>query len=122
MATKAKPGDVTGRLREQQAEANMEELQKRQNEVTMATATEAIRLETEVIDATNPSRQEVIVEAVTTIAQPEDDSVVVRVIDDIDSMTLGAGNHYSFRKGQKYQVTRQVARHLEEKGYLAGMI
>ncbi len=37
-------------------------------------------------------------------------------------MTLGAGNYYSFKAGQKYKVSRQVAQHLEEKGYLAGVI
>jgi hypothetical protein len=37
-------------------------------------------------------------------------------------MTFGAGNFFSFKAGQKYQVTKDLARHLEEKGYLAGVI
>jgi menaquinone-dependent protoporphyrinogen IX oxidase len=37
-------------------------------------------------------------------------------------MTLGAGNYYSFKAGQKYKVTKAVAEHLQEKGYLAGVI
>ena len=52
----------------------------------------------------------------------QDDTVVIRVVADIENMTLGAGNNYNFKAGQKYQVTRAVAKHLEEKGYLAGVI
>jgi hypothetical protein len=37
-------------------------------------------------------------------------------------MTFGAGNYYSFEAGKKYKVSRDLARHLEEKGYLAGVI
>jgi len=47
---------------------------------------------------------------------------VIRVVEDIENMTLGAGNNYSFKAGQKYSVTQQVATHLREKGYLAGVI
>ena len=119
---KAKPTDVTGRQREALAKAAQEEVQKRAAEMTLATAEAEIRLETEVIDATVPSRQTIIVDTVTRVAKPEDDTVVIRVIEDIESMTLGAGNHYSFKAGQKYEVTRHVAQHLEEKGYLAGVI
>ncbi len=37
-------------------------------------------------------------------------------------MTLGAGNNYSFKAGQKYVVSKAVAQHLREKGYLAGVL
>ena len=76
----------------------------------------------EVVDATIPNRATVIEDSVTVVANKEEDSVVIRVIETIDSMTLGAGNYYSFKAGQKYKVSRQVAQHLEEKGYLAGVI
>jgi hypothetical protein len=47
-----------------------------------------------------------------------DDSVVVRVAEDLEMMTIGAGNHYSFQAGKKYKVSQVVANHLREKGYL----
>lgn len=117
----AKPADATGRMREKLIKDNQEALEKRASEMSMATATAKIKLETEVIDATEPNRATVIVEETTVVADT-DDSVVIRVIDDIDSMTFGAGNYYSFKAGQKYKVSRDLARHLEEKGYLAGVI
>jgi chemotaxis protein CheY-P-specific phosphatase CheC len=120
MATK-KPTDVTGRMREAQLEENLEALQERAAEMSMASATAAVKLETEVIDATVPDRQTIIVDEVITVGS-SDDSVEIRVIENIENMTLGAGNNYNFKAGQKYKVTKQVAQHLREKGYLAGVI
>ena len=120
MATK-KPTDVTGRMREQQLEENLEAMQERAAEMSMASATAAVRLETEVIDATLPDRQTVIVDEVITVGE-SNDSVEIRVIETIENMTLGAGNNYNFKAGQKYKVTKLVAQHLKEKGYLAGVI
>ena len=118
---KAKPTDVTGKAREKQIADNAEAIQESANKMTMATAEAKVKLETEVIDATEPSRATVIVEETIQVGK-QDDTVVIRVVEDIENMTLGVGNHYSFKAGQKYQVTRDVAQHLEEKGYLAGVI
>ena len=120
MATK-KPTDVTGRVREAQLEQNSEALAERASEMSMASAQAKIKLETETIDATVPDRQTIIVDEVITVGV-SDDSVEIRVIDNIENMTLGSGNNYNFKAGQKYKVTRQVAQHLKEKGYLAGVI
>lgn len=119
---KAKPTDVTGRKREEMAAQFAEEQSQRAAEMSLATAEAEIKLETEVIDATVPSRPTVVVDEVTVLSQAQDDTVVIRVIEDIENMTLGAGNNFSFKAGQKYQVKRNVAKHLEEKGYLAGVI
>ena len=120
MATKAKPADVTGRKREALVAANLEEMQEKANSMSMATAEAQIKLETEVIDATKPDRQTVIVDEPTIVS--DDAEVVIRVIEDIENMTLGSGNNYNFKAGQKYKVTKHVAQHLLEKGYLAGVI
>ena len=120
MAAKAKPTDVTGRVREQLAADNLESMQDRANTMSMATAEAQIKLETEVIDATVPERQTVIVDEPTALS--DDAEVVIRVVEDIENMTLGSGNNYNFKKGQKYKVTKHVAQHLQEKGYLAGVI
>ena len=118
---KAKPTDATGVMREQLLEQNAQALEERAAEMSMATAQAKVKLETEVIDATVPDRQTVIVDEVITVGK-EDDSVEIRVIENIENMTLGAGNTYSFKAGQKYKVTKQVANHLKEKGYLAGVL
>lgn len=119
---KAKPTDATGVLREKLIADNAEALAERAAEMSMATAQAKAKLETEVIDATNPSRQTVIVDEAVTVGQVSEDSVEIRVVEDIENMTLGAGNYYNFKAGQKYRVTKQVAQHLREKGYLAGVI
>ena len=96
-------------------------MEERAAEMSMATAQAKVKMETEVIDATVPERQTVIVDEVITVGK-EDDSVEIRVIENIENMTLGAGNNYNFKAGQKYRVTKAVAQHLKEKGYLAGVI
>lgn len=121
MASKVKPSDVTGRAREAQISDNSEALQARASEMSMASATAQIKLETEVLDYTQPSQATVIVDEATVVSKG-DDAVVIRVVEDIENMTLGAGNFYSFKAGQKYKVSKNVAQHLEEKGYLAGVI
>jgi hypothetical protein len=120
MATKAKPSDVTGRVREAMVESNLEEMQERASSMSMATAEAQIKLETEVIDATVPERQTVIVDEPTVVSN--DAEVVIRVVEDIENMTLGSGNNYNFKRGQKYKVTKHVAQHLQEKGYLANVL
>jgi hypothetical protein len=120
LMAKAKPTDVTGRIREQMIAENQDAMTDRANEMSMATAQAKIQLETEVIDATVPNRQTVIVDEVVTVGVESD--VEIRVVQDIENMTLGAGNNYNFKAGQKYKVSKHVANHLKEKGYLAGVI
>lgn len=119
---KAKPTDATGVIREKLLAENVEAMEQRAAEMSMASAQAKAKLETEVIDATVPDRQTVIVDEPVTVGTVTDDSVEIRVVADIESMTLGAGNYYSFKAGQKYKVTKAVAQHLKEKGYLAGVI
>jgi hypothetical protein len=121
LMAKAKPTDATGVVREKLMEQNAQALQERASEMSMATAEAKVKLETEVIDATVPDRPTVIVDEVITLAKDEE-SVEIRVIENIENMTLGAGNNYNFKAGQKYRVTKQVALHLKEKGYLAGVL
>jgi len=122
MATKAKPTDATGRVREQLLEANAQVQSDRAAEMSMATAQAKIALDVNVVDATVPDRQTIIVDEPVTVGSPSDENVEIRVIQDIENMTLGVGNNYNFKAGQRYKVTKDVALHLKEKGYLAGII
>jgi hypothetical protein len=122
MATKAKPTDVTGRMREQLQEQAFAAQQDAANKMSMATAQAKIDLDTNVIDATVPNRASVIVDEVITVGSAEEGDVEIRVVQDIENMTLGHGNNYNFKAGQKYKVKKHVAEHLKEKGYLAGII
>lgn len=53
-----------------------------------------------------------------TIAQGLDpmEKVVITVAADLEDVTLGYGNIYSFKEGGKYRVPRWIAEHLEERG------
>jgi len=114
-----KPTDVTGRTRAALAEQYAEEQAERAGEMSMMNAKAKATLE-QPIDATVPNRATVIVDNPVELVNSEDeDKVNIRVIADIENMTLGKGNNYIFKAGQKYVVTRHVAQHLKEKGYLA---
>jgi hypothetical protein len=115
---KAKVTDVTGRQREDQIKAVAEQQAARVNEMSMATAVKEVKDATEVVDMTIPSAPTVIDEVESVGVSLADDSVVVRVAENIDQMTIGAGNSYSFQAGKKYKVSKHVANHLQEKGYL----
>jgi hypothetical protein len=116
---KAKVTDVTGRQREALLAANAEALAERANEISMATQTKAHKDETEVVDLTqNPENPTVIDEIESVGVSLADDQVVIRVAENLDMVTIGAGNNYSFQAGKKYKVPKHVATHLQEKGYL----
>jgi len=119
MATKAKVTDVTGRQREQMIKDQATEQARRAEELSMVNAVEAVRLETETIDlSTKPDAPTVIDEVESVGVDLADNTTVIRVAEDLDMVTIGAGNHYSFKVGQKYKVPVHVADHLKEKGYL----
>jgi hypothetical protein len=122
MASTKKPTDVTGRAREEALATNAEAQAERANEMSMASVTAAAKLSEEVIDARVPDRQTVIVDEVITVGNPDNEAVEIRVVETIENMTLGAGNNYNFKAGQRYTVTKQVAQHLKEKGYLANTL
>lgn len=122
MATqKAKPTDATGRQREKLQAEFAEQQQEAASRVALATAQKAVDLENEVIDATTPTRETIIVDE-PTIVSNAGKTVTIRVIETIENMTFGAGNYFSFEAGKKYQVDLDLARHLDEKGYLAGTV
>ena len=119
MATQKKPADFTGRQRDAQVAQQLEDQAARQNEAALAQAEAAIKVETEVIDATAPMKAQPVVLDTVTKSDDSKATVTIRVSDNIESMTYGAGNYYSFKAGQKYEVTPDVAAHLEEKGYVS---
>lgn len=121
--SKAKVSDVTGRQREEQLKAVAEEQAARANEISMATRVQEIKDETEVTDLTgNPAAPTIIDEVESVGVSLADDTVVVRVAESLEMMTFGAGNYYSFEAGKKYKVSKALANHLEEKGYLSNRL
>jgi len=116
--TRPKPTDATGIARAKEIKKNSEEIKRRSDELTTLASVEAHRLENEVFDPKTPDETIVIDEVITLGAELADDSVVVRLVADIDSMTWGYGNDFTFKAGAKYKVPRDLAQHLESLGYL----
>ena len=112
-----KPTDATGRARAAEIKKNTAELKRRQEELATIAAVEAQRLETEVFD---PELEDtpIIVDEVVEVGVDLGDSTVVRLIADIDMMTWGYGNNYSFKAGVKYKVPKDLADHLTNLGYI----
>lgn len=116
-APKTRASDMTGRKREQLQKEHAEEIARRSEEMSVAAAVQAEADANSVTDLTQ--REPVVVDSVEEVeASLSESTVVIRVNEDIDDMTLGVGNMYSFKMGQKYKVPKAVADHLEEKGYV----
>lgn len=120
MPTKPKAQDFTGRQKAALEKEHAEELAKRSEEMSVAAQVEAAQIESEVIDVTeSPAAPTVIVDSVEEIGVTlADETIIIRVNEDIMDMTYGAGNLYTFLQGRKYKVSKDLASWLEEKGYL----
>lgn len=115
--TRPKPTDTTGVARARAIKKNAEELSRRQDELSTIAAAEAEAMKTEVRDPKMDAPTQVVDEVVE-IGTELSDSRVVRLIADIEAMTWGYGNNYSFQAGVKYKVPADLADHLEDLGYL----
>ena len=116
--SRPKPTDATGVARQKAIKKNAEELKRREQEMTTIAAAEARRMETEVFDAKTEETVTIIDEVIVTDPEFADDTVIVRTISDIESMTWGYGNVYNFQAGVKYKIPKDLAEHLESLGYL----
>jgi hypothetical protein len=114
-----KQGDFTGRQAQEQAAKAAQDKKTRDAEIAMINAQEKAEFEQAVFDVTgDPSHPIVIDEVVEVGVEMANDTVVVRVAEDIDNMTVGYKNTYTFKAGGKYQVPRIVADRLEKLGLL----
>ncbi len=119
MATqKTSPLDATGKAAEDAAKRNAAELQKRKDEITLMRQQEDELLQTAVFDPKKPDTPLLIDEVEELGVAVNNDKVIIRTISDIDDMTYGVGNTYSFKAGVKYSVPRDLADYLEGLGYI----
>jgi hypothetical protein len=116
--TQTSPLDATGKAAEKAQKANAEALRKRQDEISVAARIEAQSLETDVFDPKNPDKPIVLDEIQEVGVSLANDKVVIRTITDIEDMTYGVGNTYTFKAGVKYSVPREMADYLEGLGYI----
>jgi hypothetical protein len=111
--------DATGKAAEDAAKRNAAELRKRQDEISITRQAEADLLETAVFDPKKPDQPLLIDEIEEVgVSVNGNDMVVIRTITDIEDMTYGVGNSYTFKSGVKYSVPRDLADYLEGLGYI----
>lgn len=112
------PLDATGAAAEKAAKQNAKAIKERADEISISRAQEAIELETQVFDPKRPDQPILIDEVVEVGVSVNNDKVIIRTITDIEEMTYGVGNHYTFKAGVKYSVPRDLAAYLEQLGYV----
>lgn len=114
-----KQNDFTGRQAEAEAKKAAADKRAKAEELSQITAQEQREFDESVYDVTqSPSEPQVLEEVVEVGVQSADDTVVVRVAEDIDNMTVGYRNNYTFKAGGKYKVPQAVADRLESLGLL----
>lgn len=123
MATqKTSPLDATGKAAEDAARRNAAELKKREEEISLSRAAEAVALETQVFDPKQPDKPILIDEVEEVGVSVNNDKVIIRTITDIEDMTYGVVNgtpqSYTFKAGTKYSVPSDLAAYLERLGYI----
>jgi len=116
--TPTSPLDATGRAAETAAKKNAAELKKRKDETSIAAQIEAESLENDVFDPKHPDAPLVLDEIENLGVSTAGDMVVIRTITDIDDMTYGVGNTFTFKAGVKYRVPSGLAAYLEQLGYI----
>lgn len=112
------PLDATGKAAETATRKNAEALRKRQEEISVAAEIERESLERDVFDPKKPDAPIVLDEIQEVGVSLANDKVIIRTITDIEDMTYGVGNNYSFKAGVKYSVPRELADYLEGLGYI----
>lgn len=122
MATqRRRPQDFTGREADRLAKARDQDAARREAELTMASQAEAAAKEAEVVDYSEPPSK-----AAPAADEPQlGESVevkapyrTVRINTDLEQVTYGAGNHYDFEAGRRYNLPTDLAQHLDEKGFV----
>ena len=116
--TPVSPLDATGRAAAAATKKNADELKKRKDEISIAAQIEAESLENDVFDPKRPEAPLVLDEIESVGVSVNNERVIVRTITDIDEMTFGVGNHYTFKAGVKYSVPKALAEYLEQLGYI----
>jgi len=116
--TPTNPLDATGRAAEQAAKRNAKAIAERADEISISRTAEAESLKNDVFDPKQPDAPILIDEIEEVGVSVNNDKVIIRTVADIEDMTYGVGNNYTFKAGVKYSVPRHLADYLERLGYI----
>lgn len=127
-----RPGDFTGNQKAKLAREHSEEVARRDGELSMMEAAEAEAAQNRVTDYTGDLNVPLILDSIEDLTAADEELLLapdspqlreaphrtIRVNANLESVTIGVGQNYSFVEGEKYKVPAQVAEHLEEKGFV----
>ena len=116
--TPISPLDATGRAAAEATKKNAKALKDRKDEIALAAQVEAESLANDVFDPKQPDAPLVLDEIENVGVSTANDTVIIRTISDIEDMTFGVGNNYTFKAGVKYRVPAALANYLEQLGYI----
>lgn len=116
--TPTNPLDATGRAAEQAAKRSAKEITDRKDEISLSRSIEEESLKNDVFDPKQPDAPIFIDEIEEVGVSVNNDKVIIRTVADIEDMTYGVGNQYTFKAGVKYSVPRHLADYLERLGYI----
>jgi len=118
VANSTSPMDVTGKAAENAAKARAKEIAERQDEISIMRQAEASSLANDVFDPKKPDAPLILDEIEEVgVSVMGDNMVIIRTTHDIEDMTFGVGNNYSFKANVKYRVPMELASHLASLGY-----
>jgi hypothetical protein len=112
-----KPGDFTGKQRKELADANAEELAQTAKQMSMI---QQVEVETNELDAFDGKTGASVGRAAALTVDPTEDYALIKVVEDIQDMTFGVGNNFSFEVGKQYKVPMDLAVYLDGLGYVWG--
>lgn len=123
--TAKRPQDVTGRLAEKLQEEHKEELARRSEEIGLVNAVRVESLDDpiDIIPAHLAEARRQTADPASDLSEAtevvvEEPMVGMRVSVDLDDVTIGHGNTYSFKVGQKYRVPRYIYAYMDERGFV----
>lgn len=116
MPPRKRAGDMTGLETERLQKEHQEELKKRAAEISMMQEIEAEENETPIDYSAGPLTRAPEIEEEEIALTPATQTIIPNTT--LESVTYGAGKHYSFEEGRKYTVPRELAEHLRSKGLL----
>lgn len=124
-APRKRPADLTGTRKVQLQEQHAEELAAREGEIALMDAAKR-ESDKEVVDYTNGAPKGTdepdVAPIVTPVVEVKQAFVTIRLNSKIEQMTFGKTdgrlNNFDFEEGRQYRVSKDLADHLEELGYV----
>lgn len=118
MPPRKRAGDLTGIETERLVKENQAELKRRAEEISLMNEVQADE-DAQPVDYSGGPITSVAPQDEIEFAgdiELETPTRTIIPITTLESMTFGAGKHYTFEEGRKYVVPVELARHLESKG------